>query len=338
MKINTYPIYRQGEYTNPLKGEFIPNLTAYLHEDEIRPAFIVVPGGGYRMVAVAEGEIVAKKFYEKGYNVFVLSYTIAMFEDIRLHLQPLKDLSRAVTYVRRHAEEFQIASDRLTVCGFSAGGHLCGSLAVHYMEPEIRPEGEYEGISNRPDTVILSYPVITSGKYAHEDSFHVLLGESPSEEEREYMSLEKHVKKDTPPVFLWHTVTDELVPVENSYLFAEACKKEGVSYEMHLFRQGPHGYSLADEEWASGEYGGDYVMNQWFAYMQYYIDNELEIPAPFNEVKLPKGTDYREMYRNSPKDYLKGTANPAVAVWPELADAWLRGIYEEWKKGEEDGK
>lgn len=260
-----------------------------------------------------------------------------MFEAVQLRLQPLKDLSRAVTYVRKYAKEFRIAADRLTICGFSAGGHLCGSLAVHYTAPEVCPEGEYEGISNRPDTVILSYPVITSGQYAHADSFRALLGDSPSEKELEYMSLEKHVTKDTPPVFLWHTVTDELVPSENSCLFAEACKKAGVSYEMHLFRQGPHGYSLADEEWAAGEYGGDYVMDQWFAYMQYYIDNELELPVPFHEVKLPKGTDYREIYRSSPKDYLKGTANPAVAVWPDLADAWLEGIYEEWK-GEKDGK
>ena len=338
MMVNTYPIYHKEEYTNPLKGEFIPNITSYLYGDEkVRPVILIVPGGGYRMVAIAESEIVAKKFYEKGYNTFVLSYTITMFENIQLHLQPLQDLSRAVTYIRKHAEEFRIDPKHLILCGFSAGGHLCGSLAVHYKDPQICQQGEYEGISNRPDAVILSYPVITTGLYAHKDSFKVLLGDHPSQEEKEYMSLEKHVTADTPPVFLWHTATDETVPVENSYLFAEACKKADVSYELHIFRNGPHGYSLANEEWASGEYGGDYVMNQWFAYMQYYIDNEIEIPAPFNEMKLPKGTDYREMYRNSPKDYLKGTANPSVAIWPELVDTWLKGILEE-QDGEKNGR
>lgn len=287
------------------------------------------------MVAVSEGEIVAKKFYGKGYNVFVLSYTTALFETIELHLQPLKDLSRAVTYVRKNAGEFRINSNRVAICGFSAGGHLCGSLAVHYGDPRILPTGEYSGISNRPDAVILSYPVITAGTFAHKDSFTVLLGERPTQEELEYMSLETQVKQDTPSVFMWHTETDETVPVENTYLFAEACRKENVPYEMHIFREGPHGYSLADEEWASGNYGGDYVMDQWFAYMQYYIDNELDLPIPFNGQKFPKGTDYREIYRNSPKDFLKnGKPNKSVALWPELADAWLQEIYLEEKEND----
>lgn len=329
MQSGTYEIWNAEEYQNPLRGEFIQNLVSYIHDedDKIRPAFLIVPGGGYRMVAYGEGEIVAKKFYEMGYNAFVLSYTIAMFENIQLRIQPLKDLSRAIVFIRKNAENFKINKKQVSVCGFSAGGHLSASLAVHYDDPSIRPAGEYEGISNRPDAVILSYPVITSGEYAHKDSFTVLLGEHATPEEWEYMSLEKHVKKTTPPVFLWHTATDETVPVENSYLFAEACRKQGISYELHIFREGPHGYSLANEEWASGTYGGDYTMNQWFAYMQYFIDNGLEFPAPFQDLKLPKGTNYREVFRKEPKDYLTGKANPGVALWPELAKQWLDSIY-----------
>ena len=96
MKKETYHFYQTGEYRNPLKGEFAPHITAYIHEEEIRPALLIVPGGGYRMVAVGESEIVAEKFYEKGYNAFVLTYTTAMFEPVRLYLQPLNDLARAV--------------------------------------------------------------------------------------------------------------------------------------------------------------------------------------------------------------------------------------------------
>lgn len=331
MKMETYTIWEAHEYQNPLKGEFIPEITAYLHEEdeEVRPAFVIVPGGGYRMVAYGEGDIVARKFYEKGYNAFVVSYTIAMFEPIALGLQPLKDLARAVSYIRKHADELRIDPGKVSVCGFSAGGHLSASLAVHYDDERIRECAAYPDTEIRPDAVLLCYPVITSEKtFAHMDSFTALLGTEPAEAELEYMSVEKHVRPQTPPAFLWNTATDELVPMENACLFAKACKKNGVPFELHVFQDGPHGYSLADEEWASGEYGGEYTMKQWFAHLQYYIDRELELPAPFQELKLPKGTDYREMFCGSPKDYLKGKANPCVAVWPELADHWLNALYE----------
>lgn len=190
-------------------------------------------------------------------------------------------------------------------------------------------------ISNRPDALILSYPVITTEKHsAHMDSFHALAGETISEESLEFLSLEKHVSKKTPPAFIWHTVTDELVPVENSFLMEKAYREQGVSCEMHIFRQGPHGYSVADDAWAAGEYGDDYAMNQFFLAMQYYIDNEMEMPAPFQALKLPKGTDYREVFRNSPKDYLMAKANPHVAVWPRLADDWMRELFENGEEKE----
>lgn len=324
-----YNLWEEWEYQNPLKGTFIPNIVSYIHDEnnEKRKALLVVPGGGYRMVAYAEGEIVAKKFYEKGYNTFVLSYTTAAFEPVVLALQPLKDLARAMAVLRKHAEELKIQSDQIAVCGFSAGGHLCGSLAVHFDDPKIQQEGEYKESNIRPDAVILSYPVITAGKYAHSDSFKVLLGEHASQEKLEYMSLEKQVKKNTPPVFLWHTATDEQVPVENSLLFTEACRKQNISCELHIFKEGSHGYSLANEEWASGCYGGDYTLNQWFSYMQYHIDHELNLPYPMNNINLPKGTDYRKVFLSDSKEYLKSTPNPSVALWPDLADAWLESVY-----------
>lgn len=335
MKKKSCPIWEKEEYTNPLKGEFLPNLMAYIHDEdsENHPAFLIVPGGGYRMVAYGEGEIVARKFYKKGYNVFVLSYTIAMFESVELRLQPLKDLARAVSYIRRYARDWNVNTEQISVCGFSAGGHLSASLGVHFGEAEIQ-KAAYPGTDIRPNALILSYPVITSGKYAHQDSFTALLGTQPTEEELDYMSVEKHVKPKTPPTFVWNTATDETVPMENAVLFAEACRQNGVPCELHVFQDGPHGYSVADEEWASGEYGGYYTMNQWFAHLQYYIDKELDLPAPFQDVKLPKGTDYGEVFSSSPKEYLRGKANPCVAVWPDLADNWLRALYQIRKDGQ----
>lgn len=325
-----YILWKKEEYTYPVNGDFIPNVVTYIHDedDKIRPAMIVVPGGGYSMVSPTEGEIVAKEFYNKGYNAFVLTYTTNLFMTTPLKMQPLKDLSKAVMFVRKKAEQFRINPDKLVLCGFSAGGHLCGSLAVHYDAKELVLEGEYEGINNRPDAVILSYPVITSGEYAHRGSFIALLGEDATKEELEYTSLDKHVTKDTPPIFLWQTATDELVPVENSYLFAKACKEQEVIFEHHVFGNGLHGMSLANEEWASKNYGGIYTMQQFFETIQFCVDNHIELPPPFNMVsEIPEGVSVKEAILQGMNQFSPPLhADDGIAVWPELANNWLKKI------------
>ena len=103
-------------------------------------------------------------------------------------------------------------------------------------------------MSSRPDALVLCYPVISSGKFANTGSFDNLLGKDSSVAEREEMSLEKHVRPDTPPAFLWSTSDDQGVPVENSLLFAMALREKGISFEMHIFPHGPHGMGLATND------------------------------------------------------------------------------------------
>ena len=172
-----YLIWNKEEYNYPRAFGFIPNLMSYIHEDEVeRPCMIVIPGGSYCMAVPTEGEVVALEFYERGYNTFVLTYTTNRLFDIPLKLQPLKDVSRAIRFVRKNKESFHIKEDQLVVCGFSAGGHLAGSICVHYNDVEDENE-EYKRISNRPDAGILSYPVITMGEYTHFGSMHLRTGE-----------------------------------------------------------------------------------------------------------------------------------------------------------------
>ncbi|MBM7655537.1 alpha/beta hydrolase [Neobacillus cucumis] len=327
----TYQLWTKEEYTYPVMGQFIPNVVTYIHEkgDRKRPAMIVVPGGGYSVVSPTEGEIVAKEFYRKGYNAFVVTYTTNLLKASPLRQQPLKDLSKAVMFVRKRAEQFNIDSSKVVICGFSAGGHLCGSLAVHHNVKELVLDGEYEGINNRPDAVILSYPVITSGEYGHKDSFISLFGPDATEEELEYMSLEKHVTQKTPPTFIWHTATDELVPVENSYLFANACKEQGVVYEHHVFGNGRHGLSLANEDWASGNYGGDYTMQQLYETVQYLVDNGIKLPETFNMFgTLPEGASVREAIKQGLQRFAPDNQpDQGIAIWPELANNWLRKLF-----------
>lgn len=190
---------------------------------------------------------------------------------------------RAVRHIRGNAAELRVQGGRIACCGFSAGAHLVGSLAVHYGDSELLEEPCQE-VSNRPDAVLLCYPVITSGEKAHRDSFNLLFGENASEEQLAWASLEKHVTKDTPPAFLWQTLTDELVPVENSILYVKACRAAGVPCELHLFMEGGHGMSLANEDWADNNIGEGslYTMTQqWQTMKTLHAQNPAALPETF---------------------------------------------------------
>lgn len=318
-------IWKEGEYSYPAAYGFTPIIVSYVHEDEdIRPCMLIVPGGGYRYVSSSEGDPAARTFYAAGYNVFVLAYTVNYLDE-PLKLQPLMDIARAVRILRYHAGICHIDPSRLVVCGFSAGAHLCASLCVHYTDIS-DPDPKYASISARPDAAILAYPVITSGKYAHRDSFTALLGKDADEKELEYMSLEKHVTDDMPPCFLWQTATDDSVPVENSYLFAMACRKAGVPFAHHVFSDGVHGMSVATEEWLEGCYGASYTLEQ--------IDR-LILAIEQGKTPWPKETadkirndfsrkrDGGKKWDPEIKAWLKGLLDE-VGMWPEMAEKWLQ--------------
>jgi acetyl esterase/lipase len=201
------------------------------------------------------------EFFNRGMNVFVLCYSTDITMSVPLKKQPLEDISRAVRFIRKRAEEYNLDGKKLLICGFSAGAHVCGSLTVHYDDVTDK-NAEYDKVSNRPDGVILSYPVITTGEYTHADSIRALLGSEPSADELDYFSLEKHVNSNTPPCFLWQTQEDSLVPVENSYLFAMALRKNKVPFAHYVFPAGFHGLGVANDAYFKGWSGGDYTMEQ----------------------------------------------------------------------------
>ncbi len=317
-------IWRKEEYDYPAAYGFIPLAVSYLHEDKaIRPCMVVAPGGAYQRVSPAEGDVVARYFYEAGYNVFVLVYTTNPL-DQPLKTQPLQDISRAIRLIRAREREYRIDPEKVAVCGFSAGAHLCGSLCVH--NSDIRdPRPEYDSVPNRPDAAVLAYPVISSGKYAHRDSFRALFGEGAAEEELEYMSLEKHVTGQTPPCFLWQTASDGSVPVENSYLFAKACRKAGVSFAHHVFSEGVHGMSLASKEWLEGKYRDPYTLEQTFSIIRAIEEGRTKYPKEKGNEILERfeltGTG-KETWIPEDRDNML-SAISEVGMWPELAKRWL---------------
>lgn len=323
MKKFYLPLWSEQEYRFPLAFGFVPDLMFYLHEEPgpARPGVLVAPGGGYAFVSDSEAEMVALAFYRKGYNAFVCTYTTNLSLPVPLHSQPLQDLSRAVRLVRSRAAEFGTDPDRLAVCGFSAAGHLAGSLCVHFADVA-DPRPELAALSNRPSAALLCYPVITMGEKTHPGSRENLLGPDPDPAELRYFSLEDQVTPDTPPCFLWHTATDPCVPVENSYLFAAACLRAGVPFAHHVFSQGDHGLSLSNADWAAGRCGENRTAEQ-----------SLRLVRQIRAGKLAPTADAlaRAERFEDPEAWRRGLLDrhpvAEVAVWPDLADAWLRGLF-----------
>jgi len=239
--LNLYP---SAPPANNAQSDFIPTLDLYpVQTKEPKGAVLICPGGGYGNRAAHEGKNVAEAFNAQGIHAFVVQYRVSP----NRHPAPLADVSRALRIIRANANAWHVNPNHIAVCGFSAGGHLTASLGVHYASDIPGAGDNIDKQSNRPDALILSYPVISAGEFQHKGSFKNLLGEDASEKMIEFMSLEKHVTEKTPPAFLWHTAEDAGVPAENSMLFAQALSKHNIPYELHIFPNGRHGLGLAPE-------------------------------------------------------------------------------------------
>lgn len=212
-----------------------------------RDAVIVIPGGGYGEVcSEREGEPVAMAFIPYGYNAFVFHYSTG---NKKTFPAQLIELSMAVKHIKDNAKEYNINKERIFLTGFSAGGHLAGSLAQMWNRKEI-----YEAIDmpygyNKPCGAMLIYPVVSGvEEYASMECFKNLLGtENPSYDEFADVSLEKHVGEHSVPLYIVHTSNDELVDVRNSLKLAEAYRENNLTFEMHIYPDGPHGVSLGNK-------------------------------------------------------------------------------------------
>jgi polygalacturonase len=221
----------------------VPTLTYFPAPKEIATgtAVIICPGGAYaRLSMINEGTDLAERLNAIGVSAFVLKYRLLEYG----HPGPLQDVLRAIRLVRSRAKELGVVPDRIGIIGSSAGGHLAATAATLYDAPEGRTGAPLDATSARPDFVALLYPVITmKPPFVHTGSRRNLLGENPSAELVDRLSVEMQVTKDTPPTFLVHTAEDTTVPLENSILFFQALRRAGVSAEMHLFEKGPHGFA-----------------------------------------------------------------------------------------------
>jgi len=205
-------------------------------------AVIFCSGGGYVRIAVnPAGDTITRRLNAAGVTVFSLKYRLSDYG----HPAPLQDVLRAIRTVRSRADESGVQTNRIGVMGASAGGHLAACAATLWDSPEGRTGAALDAVSARPDFAVLVYPVISmSAKFTHKGSRNALLGTNPPVELMEKLSVERHVRSDSPPVFIAATMADKTVPVENSLAFYQALRDAGVPGELHAYAQGSHGNSL----------------------------------------------------------------------------------------------
>lgn len=222
----------------------IPALVPYPPEPSLNgpvPAVIICPGGGYYHRAEHEGAPFARLFNDHGLAAFVLHYRTRPERPT----DPYADACRAVRWVRHHADAYGVATGRVALMGFSAGGHLVTTVATRGGGLYQDPRDDLAGLEARPDRLVAAYPVVSFTEYAHEGSRRNLLGPEAEDPDLTHRySNHLHVDADTPETFLFHTAEDEPVPVQNSLLFARACADAGVRCELHVYRDGPHGVGM----------------------------------------------------------------------------------------------
>lgn len=251
-------------YNGPTRGDAsadpatAPFLTVFPPEGKRNgTAVIIAPGGGYEMLASNhEGRQEADWFARLGVVPFVLKYRLGPGH---LFPQPLQDAQRAIRLVRARAAELGVSPDRIGFMGFSAGGHLAAETGTEFDDGNTAADNAIDRASSRPDFLILGYPWLYAMRLDARGTSEYCSAMKVSDAAlckhfAEAYTPELHVSAQTPPAFIFHTTTDEAVPVQSSLSFYLALVRAGVPVEMHIFSEGQHGVGLG---------GSDPHLNVW---------------------------------------------------------------------------
>lgn len=229
--------------------------------DGVRPTILVIPGGGYVNVCErTEGEAIARRFNELGFHAFVLEYRVAPHR----FPEPQQDAMRALRLIRYRAAEWGVITDRIAVCGFSAGGHLAGCMGTITAHVPSVFQDEIDAMRGDADAMILSYAVLSFAPWSHAGTRINLCGDDAAL--TALCNLPDQVGAHTPPAFIWHTFEDSAVPYQNAIDFAVAMRRADRPCELHIFPHGDHGTLLGLDtpdisKWQ--ELAASFILTQW---------------------------------------------------------------------------
>lgn len=287
-------------------------LTTYVLQDspellagQKRPAVLVCPGGAYLGCSDREGEPVALRFNAMGYHAFVLRYSTYSLDHPgfdafgkeemvvnphSMYLSPMRDIGKVFLTLHAHAEEWLLDMDKVALCGFSAGAHNSAMYSVYWDRPVIHEFFGEAPVKFKPAAAILAYglgdyhlmvrkfdnPI--EAKISQTANFAYLGTREPSDELLDTVSPCKQVSPSTPPMFLWATAADTLVPVQNTTLLATALADAKIPFEAHIFEEGPHGLSLADQSTAGNAAFLNADAAQWVGLAENWLRKRFALP------------------------------------------------------------
>jgi acetyl esterase/lipase len=237
-------------------------------------AVVIAPGGAYRGLASnLEGRQVADWFTARGVTAFVLKYRLGQDNP---YPAPLLDAQRAVRLVRSVAKTYKLSPERIGIMGFSAGGHLAAMEATSFDTGKHDYSDPVEGLSDRPDFLILGYPWLNAMQpnSKHLITYCSVLSAMPASQCKEWeekYTPALHVSPKTPPAFIYHTTDDAVVPVQTSIEFYSALLNAGVPAELHVFRHGAHGSGLGT---------GDEALDLWPELLEMWMRGQGWLSAP----------------------------------------------------------
>lgn len=289
-------------------------LTSYILDDsgEIRkgkprPAVLICPGGAYLNCSDREAEPVALKFNTMGYHAFVLRYSVYMegkggFPGMPgtmepkphcIHPNPMREIGKAMLLIKEHAGEWLIDASKVALCGFSAGAHNCAMYSVYWNQPVITEYFQTESENLRPAAVILGYPLtdycymkdamkedpVAQGLFSISNT--AFLGTTePEDQLLKEISPVYHVTEQTPPTFIWSTAADELVVVQHSVRMAHALADQKIPFELHIFEEGSHGLSLADQTTAEAKSQINRDVGKWITLADRWLQKRFAYELP----------------------------------------------------------
>ncbi|TCT37634.1 alpha/beta hydrolase [Martelella mediterranea] len=233
-----------------ITGISAPSLTAIVPQYPNGVSLIAAPGGGYQRIAAdAEGYRLGQHLASLGVTTFIMTYRLPGEGHENASDVPLADAQRAMRQVRGNALSWGLDPHKILFMGYSAAGHMAASLATAFDREVYRQVDHLDEISARPDFLALVYPVITMfDPFVHEGSRQALLGNTPDDETKAAYTPDRHVGPDTPQTFMVLADDDTSVPAENALGFYAALRRHRVPAELHIYRDGGHGFKAAGKD------------------------------------------------------------------------------------------
>ncbi len=235
---------RRGDQTLLLHG-FRP---AGVRPGELRPAVVLIHGGGWVGGTPEAFMSLARYFAGRGLVAFNITYRLAK-PGVSGVGDCVIDCRSALRHIRAHAVELGADPSRIAVLGDSAGGHLAAALGTMtgFDHPDDDPS-----VSGVADAMILYNPIVdmTEGEWirfavggnALADRKSKLPDSEEDKATARGLSPVFHVHSGQPPALLMHGENDKVVPASQAVRFAETAKAAGNRCDLILLPDTGHAF------------------------------------------------------------------------------------------------